>query len=121
MLSGKRRIGAYNGSVGARLFLAMIVFASSVLLSQVQGRAVRGTVIDERGKPVEGASVRLKDTSTLQIRSARTGADGTYRFPRLDPSVDYELRATHEGRSSSWVRLSRFDEGSDRVVDLRIR
>jgi hypothetical protein len=81
---------------------------------------VRSTVTDEHGKPVARAAVRLKNAITLRIRSARTLKDGTYRFTRLDPRMDYELRASHQGRSSGWVTLSRFDEGDKPVVDLRL-
>ena len=85
------------------------------------GRTVRGVVRDHTGTPVSGAAVRLKNSATLRIRSARSLNDGRYRFSGLDPRMDYELRASHKGRSSAWVRLSRFDEGEERVVDLSIR
>ena len=84
-------------------------------------RTVHGTVTDRAGKPAAGAAVRLKNSESLRIRSARTGPDGTYRFGGLDPRVDYELRASHQGRSSEWVRLSRFSEGEERRVDLQLR
>jgi hypothetical protein len=84
------------------------------------GRTVRGVVRDNNGKAVSGAAVRLKNSVTLRIRSARTYKDGTYRFSGLDPRMDYELRASHRGRSSGWVRLSRFDEGDERVIDLSL-
>ncbi|MEW5826997.1 MAG: alpha/beta fold hydrolase [Candidatus Bipolaricaulota bacterium] len=37
--------------------------------------SVAGTVVDDRGQPIEGATVRLEGTSA----SARTGSDGAYR------------------------------------------
>ena len=84
-------------------------------------RTVHGTVTDQEGKPVAAAAVRLKNSVTLRIRSARTGADGNYRFRGLDPRMDYQLRASHKKLSSGWVRLSRFDEGAERRVDLRLK
>ena len=78
-------------------------------------------MMDNAGKPVAKASVRLKNRATLRVRSARTGADGVYRFAGLNPRMDYELRATYKGLSSDWVSLSRFDEGDERTIDLRLR
>ena len=98
-------------AIAVVLLVAMPVFA----------RTVRGTVTDRNGKAVSGAAVRLKNSVTLRIRSARSRNDGTYRFSGLDPRMDYELRASHQGRSSAWVRLSKFDEGDERVVDLPLK
>jgi len=98
------------------LALCAILFAMPVY-----ARTVRGVVTDNAGKPVAKASVRLKNRATLRIRSARSGADGVYRFNGLNPSMDYELRAAHKRLSSGWVSLSRFDEGKERTVDLQLK
>ncbi len=103
-------------SFTARLALCAILFAMPVF-----ARSVRGVVMDNAGKPVTKASVRLKNRATLRVRSARTGADGVYRLTGLNPRMDYELRAAYKGLSSGWVSLSRFDEGDERTIDLRLR
>lgn len=84
-------------------------------------RTVHGVVKDDNDSPVVAAVVRLKNTTTLRIRSYRTRKGGLYRFSGLDPDMDYELRATHKGRSSGWVSLSRFSEGAERVIDLTVK
>ena len=98
-----------------------VIFCFALIVTPLMGRTVRGTVTDSGGKPVVGAAVRLKNAETLRIRSARTGDDGTYRFAGLNPQVDYELRASHKGRSSGWIRVSQFDEGAERIVDLQLK
>jgi hypothetical protein len=85
------------------------------------GRAVKGVVTDGGGQPVAGASVRLKNLVTLKIRSQITDRSGSYRFTGLNARMDYELRASHKDKSSEWVILSRFDEGAERVVDLKLK
>jgi hypothetical protein len=98
-----------------------IILCFALIVTPLLGRSVRGTVTDSGGKPVAGAAVRLKNSVTLRIRSARTRDDGTYRFAGLNTQVDYELRASNKGRSSGWVRVSQFDEGAERVVDLQLK
>jgi C-terminal processing protease CtpA/Prc len=102
-------------SVARRALLCVVLIAVPAF-----GRTVRGQVTDKEGRAVPRAAVRLKNLVTLRIRSQITGKDGTYTFTRLDPRMDYELAASHKGKSSGWVRLSRFDEGDERVADLRL-
>ncbi len=102
-------------------FTCRITFCLALLASPLLARTVRGVVTDSTGKPVAAAAVRLKNMASLRIRSARSSADGAYSFHGLDPRIDYELRATHKGRSSGRVILSRFDEGDERTVDLQLK
>lgn len=106
----------FLGFVACRAVLCLTLIAVPA-----SGRTVRGTVTDAGGKPVAGAAVRLKNFVTLRIKSARSSQDGTYRFTGLDPRMDYELRASSKGKSSGWIRLSRFDEGDERIVDLQLK
>lgn len=104
-----------------RLHSCHIALCLILLGGPAASRTVHGTVTDPEGMPVAGAAVRLKNTVTLRIRSARTGRDGNYRFSGVDPKTDYELRASHKRVSSGWIRLSRFNEGTEKRVDLRLK
>jgi hypothetical protein len=84
-------------------------------------RTVRGVVTDGRGRPVARAAVRLKNSITLKIRSQVTDQNGEYSFGGLNPRMDYDLLASYKGKSSGWVHLSRYDEGAERVVNLRLK
>ena len=103
-------------NVSLRAFLCLLLISAPAF-----SRAVRGVVTDNSGRPVAGAPVRLKNYITLKIRSQVTNKDGGYRFAGLNPRMDYDLLASYKGQSSGWVHLSRYDEGAERVVDLRLK
>ena len=103
-------------AASSRAFLCV-----ALIVAPAFGRTVRGVVTDQEGRPVARSAVRLKNAVTLRIRSQIANKDGMYRFTGLNSRMDYELRASYKGKSSGWVRLSRFDEGAERVVDLRLK
>ena len=84
-------------------------------------RSVEGVVTDAGGKPIQGAVVQLKDSKTLQIRSFYTTQDGSYHFSGLSTSVDYELRAEHNGAASGTKTLSNFDSRKAATVNLKLK
>ena len=95
-----------------------LVLLIILIAPPVYARTISGTVTDHNGRPVPGAAVRCKNSETLRIRSARTTADGTYRFSGLSPRADYEFGVA-QGALEWLGRLSRFDEGAKRIVNLQ--
>jgi hypothetical protein len=85
-----------------------------------QTRSVQGVVTNDGDTPLEGAVVQLKDTKSLQIRSFITKQNGTFHFHSLNPDIDYELRAEHQGATSGSKTLSSFDGRKSAVVNLKI-
>lgn len=83
-------------------------------------RSVQGTVADSSGKPASGAVVQLKDTKSLQIRSYRTEADGSYHFAGLNPNVEYELEARLGDAKSGKKSLSIFNTKKVATIDLKL-
>jgi len=83
-------------------------------------RTIQGIVTDASDTPIEGAVVQLKDTKSLQIRSYITKEGGQYQFHGLNPDVDYELKADHQGASSSSRTLSSFDSRKQAVMNLKL-
>lgn len=83
-------------------------------------RSVQGIVFDSGDKPVEGAVVQLKDMRTLQIRSFVTQPDGTYHFSGLKQDIDYQVKADHDGLSSSPKTVSIFDNRKVAVINLKL-
>jgi hypothetical protein len=83
-------------------------------------RSVQGVVTDSSGKPVANAVVQLKDTKQLQIRSFRTGADGSYHFAGLGSNTEYELKADFEGASSGTKTLSIYNSQKTATVNLKL-
>jgi Carboxypeptidase regulatory-like domain len=83
-------------------------------------RSVQGVVTDASGSPVADATVQLKDTKQLQIRSFRTGSDGSYHFSGLGTNTEYELKAEHDGANSGKKTLSIYDTQKTATVNLKL-
>lgn len=83
-------------------------------------RSVEGTVTTAEDAPAVGAVVQLKNTKTLQIRSFIAKENGEYYFHELSPDVDYELKADHQGASSSSKTLSSFDSRKKATMNLKL-
>ena len=112
-------------SIFASIAGILILTCAFPALAQKKGedsntRSVQGAVTDSGNALVEGAVVQLKDTKTLQIRSFITKADGLYHFHGLNPNLDYELKADHQGASSSLKTLSSFDSRKQAVINLKV-
>jgi hypothetical protein len=105
------------------LWLTLVMFGGGVFAQKEDTgtRSVQGVVTDASGKPVAGAVVQLKDTKSLQIRSYRTEADGTYHFAGLGTNVEYELEARNGDATSGKKTLTVFDSRKDATVNLQFK
>lgn len=84
-------------------------------------REVEGRVTNAANQPVADAVVQLKNTKTLQIRSFITQTDGNYHFAGLQADVEYQLKADHDGVSSSWKTLSVFNSKKNPVINFKLK
>jgi uncharacterized protein YfaS (alpha-2-macroglobulin family) len=102
--------------------MAVAVFTTAVIAQNddTGTRSVQGVVTDASGKPVAGAVVQLKDTKSLQIRSYRTEADGTYHFSGLSTNVEYELEAKNDSATSGKKTLTVFNTQKVATVNLKL-
>jgi hypothetical protein len=64
--------------------------------------------------------VYLTDTHTRSVKTYIVGADGSYRFPGLQPSIDYEVYAQYDNRKSHTKTVSQFDDRPQVYIDLKI-
>jgi hypothetical protein len=83
-------------------------------------RSVEGVVTDSNGNPVADATVQLKDTRQLQIRSFKTGADGSYHFSGLSTNTEYELKAEKDSATSGKKTLSIYNTQKTATVNLKL-
>jgi len=81
---------------------------------------LRGRVIDKEDNPVVNAIVYVTDTRSRAVKTYIVGPDGNYRFPALSASVDYEVYAQFNGKTSDTKRISQFDDRKTLNVVLRI-
>jgi hypothetical protein len=84
-------------------------------------RTISGIVTAEDDSPVPGAVVQLKNMKTLQIRSFIAREKGDYIFQALSMDVDYELKATANGKESNSRTVSTFDSHPKVTVNLKLK
>lgn len=77
-----------TSQVLAPVKLALGDARAAFTLAQTQGQDVTGSVRDDENLPVKGARVTLSVGSV--VRSATTGADGTYLLDKMPPNVSTE-------------------------------
>jgi len=75
--------------------LLLFTFVLPVLAQTSKGTIV-GTILDQNGAAVAGATVKLSNVETGVSRETTTSAEGTYRFEAVDPG-NYKIDVTAGG------------------------
>jgi hypothetical protein len=119
--SGSRAVFCMKRAAFLLLVALLAVAPAAVAQRGGNTRSVQGVVTDEGGAVVDQATVRLKDTKSLQIRSFVTRQDGTYHFHGLSPDIDYEVRAEKAGAESDTKTVSSFDSRRQATVNLKLK
>jgi len=112
------------------LVLSASVFSTWVLAAPAQlfgrdskqnkTRLLTGKVLDGGDNPLPNAVVYLTNTHTRSVKTYIVGPDGTYRFPALQPSIDYEVYAQYNNRKSGTKTVSQFDDRSQVYISLKV-
>ncbi|HXU17474.1 MAG TPA: carboxypeptidase-like regulatory domain-containing protein [Terriglobales bacterium] len=106
--------------------LLLVVALSTVAVpakdkeGSMPGRLLSGRVIDKEDNPLVNAIVYVTDTRSRAVKTYIVGPDGNYRFPALSASVDYEVYAQFNGKTSDTKRISQFDDRKVLNVVLKI-
>lgn len=85
-----RRLGRLTPAL-----LVALALAAAPAIAQEQGGAVEGTVRDQSGATVPGATVEAREASGL-VQATVSDALGAYRFPSLPPGT-WEMLVRLEG------------------------
>jgi len=80
--------------------------------------AVTGKVVDESGKSVAGATVKLTDSVTEEVSTYTSDKQGEYKIVKLSPGV-YRLQAEMDGRQSD-VREVKVNNDTVTKQDMKI-
>jgi hypothetical protein len=126
----KAIIGASQLVMLLLLLLSASVFSTSVLAAPAQlfgrdskqdkTRLLTGKVLDGGDNPLPNAVVYLTNTHTRSVKTYIVGPDGAYRFPALQPSIDYEVYAQYDNRKSGTKTVSQFDDRQQVYISLKV-
>ncbi len=83
-------------------------------------RLLTGKVLDASDNPLPNAVVYLTNTHTRTVKTYIVGEDGAFRFPALQPSIDYEVYAQFDNRKSHTKTVSQFDDRTQVYISLKI-
>ncbi len=114
--------GCRHNSVGAlkHAFGVAVLLGATPLLAQVATGDILGNITDSTGSIVAGASIRLENVGTHEIRTFTTKGNGEYVFSSLQPGT-YSLTvgaASFKASTTSNIVLL----ASDRVrIDSRLQ
>jgi hypothetical protein len=121
-----------NAIIGASLLVVLSapVFSTVVLAApapqfgrsskQDKTRLLTGKVLDGGDNPLPNAVVYLTNTHTRSVKTYIVGPDGAYRFPALQPTIDYEVYAQYNDRKSGTKTVSQFDDRAQVYISLKI-
>ncbi len=111
---------AVVASCALLLALSAVCGASPDKKEKTVGRLLFGKVLDPQDNPLPDAVVYVTNTRTRAVKTYIVGPDGTYRFPALTSSVDYEVYAQYKGKKSDTKSVSQFDDRSQVYLDLKV-
>ena len=112
------------------VILSVSLFTTSVLAAPAQlfgrdtkkdkTRLLTGKVLDGSDSPLPNAVVYLTNTHTRSVKTYIVSQDGAYRFPALEPNIDYEVYAQYNNRKSGTKTVSQFDDRSQVYISLKV-
>ena len=113
------------------IVLSAAVFSTTALAAPAQlfgrdpkkedkTRLLTGKVLDGGDNPLPNAVVYLTNTHTRSVKTYIVGPDGAYRFPALQPSIDYEVYAQYNNRKSGTKTVSQFDDRQQVYIALKV-
>ena len=109
--------------IAVLLLILVVVAAPRFSDAKEKGASTRlltGKVTDKQDRPLPDSVVYLSDTRTRAVKTYIVGPDGTFRFPALSLSVDYEVYALYKGHKSDTKTVSQFDDRLQVIVNLRV-
>ena len=84
------------------------------------GRLLFGKVLDPQDNPLPDSVVYVTNTRNRTVKTYIVGPDGTYRFPALQPTIDYEVYAQLDNHKSGTKTVSQFDDRTQVYISLKI-
>ena len=101
------------------LFFAIFSLAVTQAIAQDPFGSVEGTINDQQGAIVQGATVTAKNVATNAARTAVTNANGQYRILQLQPGF-YEISVTAANFKKSVLENIQVQVGQIASADLAL-
>src|ERR1700730_136251 len=122
ILTSRKLSGKKASALDCALLFAVgaITGLASAQKNKPVGRLLLGKVLDRQDNPLTNAVVYLTNNRTRAVKTYIVGPEGTYRFPALTTSVDYEVYAQYDGQKSDGKLVSQCDDRSQVYIDFRI-
>jgi len=86
------------------MLAALAVTVTRAGVAQTSTGTIRGTVTDEAGATIAGATINATNTSSGVLRAATTNEQGFYALPGLTPGT-YDIRVRHIGHAPQGRRI----------------
>jgi carboxypeptidase family protein/TonB-dependent receptor-like protein len=103
----------------AALLIALLGVLSGAAVAQVSTATVSGTVKDQSGAVLPGATVTATNTETGSVRTATSGSRGEYRFSSLAVGT-YDVKAEMSGFQAGIRKGLTLSVGSAPVADFSL-
>jgi hypothetical protein len=102
-----------------RLLLCICIGAASVFAQATATAELRGTVTDQNGSVIAGATVTATDNAKGTTRTVTTDADGNFVILSLPPST-YTVKVTASGFSAKTVNNVLLEVGQQSALDVNL-
>lgn len=113
----KREVKLRKKSINLLLILFLALTLTSLSLAQRQTGSIRGTVSDEEGLPLPGASVTVSGPAMLGTISFITSDTGLFRFPALPPGL-YKITVEMSGFNTKILEGILVSVGKTTSIDV---
>src|SRR5215469_13761068 len=97
----------------------VVVMASSLVLGQVAGATLSGSITDPSGLVVTGAQVSVANIATGVVRTVASDSAGFYIAPNLVPG-QYRVKVDAKGFATSTADVI-LTVGSTQTLDFHIK
>lgn len=94
--------------------------SAAIALGQSNRGNITGTITDEAGASVPGATVKVTNPATGLMQTTKSGNDGSYNLPSL-PVGTYSVSAEKPGFSTSQQNGAQVEVGNTSRVDLKLQ
>src|SRR5579872_4597191 len=100
--------------------VASILLGALFLCAQTNRGGITGTVTDPTASVVPGATVKITNLGTNEVRTLKTAENGTFSAQDLEP-VTYRIEVEAAGFSKAIVDSVKVDTASQASVNIRLQ